>query len=86
LLQNVPNPFTNTTSIGFTLGSNEYANVEIRVYDQVGKEVKRTPVNSAKEGANTVELNMQGLPVGIYYYSLIINGTQLDTKKMVVVR
>jgi len=86
LLQNTPNPFTNTTSIQFTLGSKEYTNVEIRVYDQVGKEVKRTPINSAKEGANMVELNMQGLPAGIYYYSLIINQKQADTKKMVVVR
>ena len=86
LLQNIPNPFSNTTSIQFNLNSGEFTSVEIRVHDQVGKEVMHITVNSAKEGSNTVELNMQGLPSGIYYYSLIVNGTQADTKKMVVVR
>ncbi|HEY9113807.1 MAG TPA: T9SS type A sorting domain-containing protein [Bacteroidales bacterium] len=86
LLQNIPNPFSNTTSIQFNLNSGEFSSVEIRVHDQVGKEVMHIPVRSAKEGSNTVELNMQGLPSGIYYYSLIVNGAQADTKKMVVVR
>jgi len=86
LLQNVPNPFSNTTNIQFNLNSNEFSIVEIRINDQVGKEVQRILVKSANEGANTIELNMQGLPSGIYYYSLIVNGTQTDTKKMVVVR
>ena len=79
-------PFSNKTSIQFNLNSSDFSSIEIRVIDQVGKEVQRIPVKSAKEGSNTVELNMQGLPSGIYYYSLIVNGTQADTKKMVVVR
>ena len=84
LLQIVPNPFTKTTTIQFNLNSKDFSSVEIRIHDQVGKEVQRIPVKSAKEGANSVELNMQGLPSSIYYYSLIVNGTQADTKKMVV--
>jgi hypothetical protein len=50
----------------------------------VGKEVIHFPVKSAKEGANTVELNMQGMPAGVYFYSLFVNGNNIDTKKMVV--
>jgi hypothetical protein len=76
--------YQNNDSIQFNLNSSELSSVEIRIHDQVGKEIQRIPVKSAKEGSNTVELNMQGLPSGIYYYSLIVNGNQTDAKKMMV--
>jgi hypothetical protein len=86
LLQNIPNPFSTTTTLQFNLNTTDADAVEIKIYDQVGKEVQHIPVKSVLEGINTVELNMQGLTSGIYYYSLFINGKQTDTRKMVVVR
>jgi hypothetical protein len=36
------------------------------------------------EGQGDVEVNVDSLPSGSYFYTLFINGKKVDTKKMVV--
>jgi hypothetical protein len=60
------------------------SSVEIRIYNQLGKEITQIPVNSVHEGLNAIEFNAQGFPVGIYFYSLLINEIRIDTKKLII--
>ncbi len=83
LLQNVPNPFANSTTISFRLTENSRGN--IKVINNIG-EVVRENNFSKNAGLHNIELDMRNLPVGIYYYTLTVNGNHTDTKKMVVVR
>jgi hypothetical protein len=82
LLQNIPNPFTGTTTIFYTL--DKPADVKIKVTDNLGKTVKQFNFSSQQAGENKVELKLNGLTSGIYFYSLYVNGQLSDTKKMVV--
>ncbi len=82
LLQNVPNPFSNTTTVYYKL--NEQSSVLFKVYDHIGKEVRIIDQSTKDKGINKIELDMSGFSSGIYFYSLFINGQLSDTKKMVV--
>lgn len=82
LIQNIPNPFTNSTTVYFKL--KEPGDVVIKVFDNVGAEVKRINNAPQNEGINKVDLDMSGLPPVIYYCSLFINGDRADAKKMIV--
>jgi tetratricopeptide (TPR) repeat protein len=82
LSQNIPNPFSGTTIVFYNLDKS--ADVIIKVTDHLGKTVKQLNFSSQQAGQNKVELNLNGLPSGIYFYSLFVNGQLSDTKKMVV--
>ena len=82
LLQNAPNPFANTTTVVYKL--TEQSAVILKIFDHLGREVKRINEKSQNAGLNKIELDMNGLPSGIYFYSLYINGQVSDTKNMVL--
>jgi tetratricopeptide (TPR) repeat protein len=85
LLQNMPNPFSGKTTIQFNLTTNEAVPIAIKIFDRLGKMVKQIDIQQAKAGLNAIDIDMQTLLTGMYYYSLFINGQQTDSKKMVVV-
>jgi hypothetical protein len=81
LYQNVPNPFSNSTTIGFDLPENMEAGVTI--YDVMGKVVRIIPINGQK-GYNEVTVNGADLTnSGILYYQLDA-GKNTSTKKMIL--
>jgi tetratricopeptide (TPR) repeat protein len=82
LLQNIPNPFTGQTTIYFNL--QEQAQVVLQIYDHLGKTVKQIEIPDAKEGENSLTIELKNVPGGMYFCSLFVNGKQVDTKKMVV--
>ena len=84
LSQNIPNPFSNTTTIYYKLF--ELGSVHIKVFNHLGIEVKAINEAFKEKGLHKVELNANNLPAGIYYYSLLINGKLSDTKKMIVIK
>lgn len=68
------------TQIDFEL--NKSGNVKIVIFNQTGLVVKE--YNSYHEkGINSVKLNFNNLPSGIYYYTLIINSSRIETKKLI---
>ncbi len=68
LLQNVPNPFSETTTIGFRLA--EASPATISVTDISGRMVKSI-VGEYDKGFNEIQLNRNELPgAGIFYYRL----------------
>jgi len=83
LLQNTPNPTNNVTTIYFQL--NEQNEGYINIISSIGETVREIHFSKAA-GLHNIELDMSRLPVGLYYYSMVINGKRIDTKKMVVVK
>jgi len=68
LEQNHPNPFNQTTKIGYSINTTGW--VTLKVYDVLGKEVDFL-LNERKEPGNySVSFNAENLPTGIYIYKL----------------
>lgn len=84
LYQNNPNPFNPRTNIKFIL--KEYGQAKIMVYDVSGKIHYIIDEYFKDIGLYNYVFDGQKLPSGIYFYSLIINGKVVDTKKMVLIK
>lgn len=82
LMQNIPNPVKEQTSIGFRLAG-DFSDAVIRINDVSGSVVKMLDVQS---GGGTVTVNASELSPGLYLYSLIVDGKIIDTKKMIVTK
>lgn len=90
LFQNYPNPFNPSTEIVFTIP--EASDVQIRIYDVLGKEVQRILSGRYEPGRYNVRWNPVNLPSGAYFYTITAesvsgNGESfVDTKQMVFVK
>ena len=82
LYQNAPNPFSERTVIKFELPDNT-ANVYIYVFNMQGTLVKQLPINANQ---SSITINGSELSAGMYLYSLIVNGQEIDTKRMILTR
>lgn len=88
LYQNYPNPFNPTTYIRFDLAKS--ANLEIKIYDVTGREI-RTLVQERKPAGQYTLIwngrNDSGLPVssGVYFY-VMKSGKFLSRKKLILLR
>jgi len=80
--QNIPNPFSNSTTINYTLPQ-QYSSAEIIVTDKNGNTLKQI-ILSDNKGSITVDAST--LTSGAYQYSLIIDGKLIDTKQMVLIK
>ena len=82
LSQNDPNPFSSDTRIAYNLpeGTQQAA---IYIYDLQGKQVKRLDVSPAETGTM---LHGGDLQAGMYIYSLIADGKELASKKMILTK
>ena len=80
LSQNVPNPFSNITTI--ELYSKDYSNYDFLIVDLMGKVVHNETIN-AVVGLNTIEVDAFSFETGMYFYS-IRNGQDVLTKKMII--
>jgi len=80
LLQNVPNPFSNTTTIEYKMPKAD--NVTLTVYDVAGK-VLHVSQHIAEEGLNQIQLAKAELnATGVMYYQ-IATANNTATKKMI---
>ncbi len=83
LSQNYPNPFNPTTIINYSVP--KQANVSLKIYNILGKEVKIL-VNEYKQIGNyKIQLNASSLPSGIYIYRLQ-SGDFSETKKLILLK
>jgi hypothetical protein len=82
LQQNVPNPFTNTTTINYTLPQSRMGktNAQIMITDKSGKTLKA--INISGSGKGNLKVDAVTLASGAYQYSLMIDGRLIDTKQM----
>lgn len=88
LSQNYPNPFNPTTQIRYTLP--QISNVQLKIYDVLGREIKTLVNKEQLPGAYRVEwdgTNNYGVQVssGIYIYRLVA-GKFVQSKKMMFLK
>lgn len=93
LEQNIPNPFSNTTTIRYTLPE-KFATAQIVITDMNGKTLKQvnlsnsSPTGGSWKGAGKgfVNIDASTLSAGTYNYSLVVDGKLVATKQMVLTR
>ncbi len=81
LQQNTPNPFNGSTTIQYAIPSKANT-ASLNIYDMNGKLLKSIAINHVGEGQLTVNAN--DIPSGTYTYQLVVDGTMVSTKKMVL--
>ncbi len=81
--QNIPNPFNNSTIIGYYLPTT-ITNASIYVYDMNGVQLKSYSINQRGKGNITVQGSE--LIAGMYLYTLIADGKVIDTKRMILTK
>lgn len=89
LSQNYPNPFNISSKFKVQITSNvkrQTSNVKVIVYDVAGKEIIKLLDENLKPGEYEIDFNGSNYSSGIYFYSLIIDGNLIDTKKMILLK
>jgi hypothetical protein len=81
LFQNEPNPFAESTVIGFNLA--EAGNYTLTVFDVTGKVVK-VVAGDGQKGYNSERLDRNDISSGVMYYQLE-SGEYTATKKMIII-
>ncbi|MFZ4589988.1 MAG: YCF48-related protein [Ignavibacteria bacterium] len=85
LKQNFPNPFNPSTTIEFNLPKS--GNVSIKIFDIAGREYTSEIRNlDLRQGNYKMSFNGSELSSGIYFYSLFVDGANLSTKKMMLIK
>jgi predicted acyl esterase len=83
LKQNYPNPFNPATTIEYSLGFAN--NVEIKVYDILGRETATLVNEYQQAGSHKILFNASNLSSGVYFYK-IVSGSFQEVKRMVLVK
>ena len=81
LMQNRPNPFRTETEIRCVLPET-VKNAFICIYDLNGRQQKRIDITT--RGEVSVMVSANSLQPGMYIYSLIVDGNEADTKRMIL--
>jgi photosystem II stability/assembly factor-like uncharacterized protein len=81
LMQNYPNPFNPSTIITYALPFD--AQVSVKIYDMLGKEVRTLVSSQQNSGTYNVSFNASNMASGIYFYVLRAStGSNEMTKTM----
>lgn len=83
LFQNNPNPFGKETVIEYRISKME-RDAYIIVFDMNGKEMQKFLVTA--KGRGSVTVNAEKMLPGMYLYALVVDGREVDTKKMVLIK
>jgi hypothetical protein len=83
LQQNIPNPFSQSTSINYYLPA-QINSAQINFYNQTGVLLKSVQLNN--KGKGNININMNEFSSGVYQYSLLVDGKIVDTKKMILTK
>jgi hypothetical protein len=88
LYQNYPNPFNPITTIPYTLS--QKAQVNLCVYDLLGREVQVLVNTEQPAGAYNISFNAANLAGGIYFYRLQAESEKgnryMDIKKLILIK
>ncbi len=83
LFQNVPNPFNRSSVIQYKTAETAQQ-IVILIYDRNGNLLAK--YGDLKPGKGKIEVFADQLEPGIYPYKLIVDGSQVDSKQMVVTK
>jgi len=83
LHQNTPNPFTQDTNISFYIPDNANT-ASLNIYDLQGKQLMQFTITQRGEGSQIISGHL--FSAGMYLYALIVDGTVIDTKRMILTK
>lgn len=83
LLQNRPNPFNRETVIEYQLPQS-VNRATLFIYDMNGRQIRK--VDLSERGKGEYLLNGGELEAGMYLYSLIADGDEIDTRRMILTK
>lgn len=83
LYQNTPNPFSSSTNITMSL-RNDVANATLYIFDMQGSLMRTIPVTD--RGNVSVTIEGGELNAGMYIYSLIADGKEIASKRMILTK
>ncbi|MBN2260307.1 MAG: T9SS type A sorting domain-containing protein [Clostridiales bacterium] len=83
LYQNYPNPFIDNTNVEYFLPEN--SDVEISLYDMLGKKIKVLFKGCREAGDHTLETSMSNIAAGTYYYRLEA-GNNREIRKCIIIK
>ncbi|MCE9538435.1 MAG: tail fiber domain-containing protein [Bacteroidetes bacterium] len=81
LFQNIPNPFSEKTTINYTLSEN-INTASIIIFDLQGKQIKKYDLQ--QKGQGNIIIQAGELYAGMFIYSLVIDGKEVSSKKMIL--
>jgi len=84
LRQNFPNPFNGSTLIEYELPSS--AEVEISLFDGLGKRIRTLVRGHHGAGTFRVGLDAAGLSSGVYYYRLTAGAARSETRQLQILK
>lgn len=84
LLQNYPNPFNPSTYISFKIAKAGF--VSLIIYNASGGELQKPVSENMRPGTYGVTFDASGLSSGVYFYTLMVDGKTVDSKKMLLVK
>ena len=79
-ISNYPNPFNPSTSISFDLTAK---NAKVEIYNSRGQKVDELSVHNNQ---SSITWNADNFPSGVYLYKLIIDGKEVDSNKMLLLK
>jgi len=82
LEQNYPNPFNPSTVISFTIPEKQY--VQIKIFDNTGREVDNILSGIMLPGRHEVKWNGSGCSSGVYYYQLTTTNKSYTRKLLLI--
>jgi hypothetical protein len=82
LQQNSPNPFSQSTTIRYTLPQTG-KQAQMVISNTAGNVVRQIPL---QPGTGSITIEGGALSAGIYYYSLYVDGSLIDTKQMILTK
>ncbi len=84
LEQNSPSPFSNYTTIRFSIKKPN--NVDISIYNFQGIKVKTVINQHFEEGYHSINISSDGLSSGVYYCKMLTEDKTLETRNMIVIK
>ncbi|UTW61573.1 tail fiber domain-containing protein [bacterium SCSIO 12741] len=81
LEQNIPNPFNESTRIGYYL-EESVNEAKILIFDPQGTLITTFPIEEMGEGS--IQIDAGDFEAGLYIYSLIADGKEIDHKRMIL--
>lgn len=81
LFQNAPNPFTEETTISYSLGET-VGSATLFIYDMSGKQLRSYILH--ERGGSQINIIGGELDAGMYMYSLVADGALIGTKQMIL--
>lgn len=82
LKQNEPNPFSQHTTISFSLQHSSY--VTLKVFDIVGQEITTLVAGQLPAGGHTTTWDAAGMPSGVYICRLEVSGFVAEKKLLLL--